>query len=179
MTLAPLLLLASVLASSPAPKASIPVPVVAPRPEDVGSLDGMMKAWYEIVSGPPGQPRDWGRDRSLYVPGVRFVSTAFKDGRPTARVMDHQAYVDANHEALIKKGFFETEIHRVTRRYGNIAHVWSTYESRATEKGPLIARGINSIELYWDGARWWIAGAVWFEESPEHPIPAEYLPKGR
>jgi hypothetical protein len=37
-------------------------------------------------------------------------------------------------------------------------------------------RGINSIELFWDGKRWWIASAVWDDERPDNPIPREYLP---
>ena len=90
--------------------------------------------------------------------------------------MDHQAFVDSS-DSLVSEGFFEKEIHRVSQRFGPIAHVWSTYESRQTENGPIIARGINSIELFWDGKRWWIANAIWTDETKENPIPKEYLPK--
>jgi hypothetical protein len=135
----------------------------------------MVQAWYGIVSGPAGQPREWGRDRTLYIPDVRFVTAGVQKGRPYARIRDHQAYVDEA-DPFLAKGFFEKEIHRVTRRFGPIAHVWSTYESRTTENGPATARGINSIELFWDGKRWWIASGVWTEETPENPIPPEYLP---
>jgi hypothetical protein len=166
------------LAEAPPPKPKpIRVPIVPPRAGDVGSLDGIIRAWYEIVSGPAGQPRDWGRDRSLYIPGVRFVSVATKDGKPAVEVRDHQAFVESS-DAFLRKGFFEKEIHRVTSQYGTIVHVWSTYESRGTEDGPVLDRGINSIELHFDGARWWIAGAQWFTETEEHPIPAEFLPGG-
>jgi hypothetical protein len=89
-----------------------------------------------------------------------------------------ELFVDAS-DPLLRRGFFEKEIHRVTRQYGAIAHVWSTYESRATEDGPVLDRGINSIELHFDGTRWWIAGAQWFTETKEHPIPAEYLQGGK
>ena len=40
-------------------------------------------------------------------------------------------------------------------------------------------RGINSIELFWDGKRWWIANAIWTDETPGQPIPNEYLPGGK
>lgn len=73
-------------------------------------------------------------------------------------------------------GFDEREIHRVTQRFGNIAHVFSTYETRAKPGGPILGRGINSIELFWDGKRWWIASAIWDDERPGNPIPKEYLP---
>ena len=75
----------------------------------------------------------------------------------------------------MRTGFFEREIHRITRRFGNIAHVFSTYESRLTPDGPITDRGINSLQLFWDGTRWWIASATWDEERPDNPIPPEHL----
>ena len=152
-------------------------PDAAPRPEDVATIDGMIRAYYEVVSGPAGAPRDWARDRTLYIPNVRFVDVdTDADGKPLPRLMSHAEFAEGAKE-LEKRGFFEKEIHRLTRRYGPIAHVWSTYESRQTETGPVIGRGINSIELFWDGQRWWIAGAIWTDETKANPIPKEYLPK--
>jgi len=148
----------------------------APRPEDVATVDGVVKAYYEVVSGPTGQPRDWERDRTLYIPGVKFVAMSEKDGKPVAEVMTHEQYVARTSDWLVKNGFFEQEVHRETRRFGNIAHVWSTYESRQKPDGPVIGRGINSLELYWDGTRWWVAAAVWDGERKDNPIAKEYLP---
>jgi len=135
-----------------------------------------MKALYEVVSGPAGEPRQWSRDRSLYIPGVRFVSMNVNDkGEPVARVMDHQQFVDASDHQVVSTGFYEWEIRRETKRFGNIAHVFSTYESRITKDGPVIARGVNSVELYWDGKRWWIAGAIWDEERKDNPLTKDFL----
>lgn len=154
----------------------IEVPTIAPRAEDVSSLDGVIKAFYEVISGPAGEPRQWSRDRTLYIRGVRFVAmTVDKKGQPMARVADHQQFVDSTNAQLVEKGFFEWEIHRETKRFGNIAHIFSTYESRLTKDGPLIARGVNSIELYWDGRRWWIASGIWDEERKDNPIPKDLL----
>lgn len=154
----------------------VEVPISAPRPDDVATIDGMIRAYYEVVSAPAGKPRDWGRDRTLYIKDLRFVQVDMgKDGKPAPRITDHQQYVYIV-DGPLKAGFFETEIHRVTQRFGPIAHVWSTYECRQTEKGPVTARGINSIELFWDGARWWIANAIWTDETKENPIPTSYLP---
>jgi len=36
-------------------------------------------------------------------------------------------------------------------------------------------RGINSIQLFYDGSRWWIVSIYWQQESPEYPIPEKYL----
>src|SRR6266571_6678003 len=95
---------------------------------------------------------------------------------PYAPVMDHQAFVDGSDSGMVHDGFFEREVHRVTRSYGNIVQVFSTYEERRTADGPVEGRGVNALQLFWDGKRWWVASAIWFDEDPAHPIPAEYLP---
>jgi hypothetical protein len=153
------------------------VPTIAPRPEDVATLDTLIAAYYDVISGPAGQPRQWSRDRTLYIPDIRFVSMSLgKDGKPVPHTMSHQQFVDGSDKSLLA-GFYEKEVHRTTQRFGNIAHVFSTYESRLKADGPVIARGINSIEAFWDGKRWWIASAIWDEERPDNPMPPEYLPK--
>jgi hypothetical protein len=155
----------------------VDVPTLAPRPEDVSSIDGIIKAYYEVISGPAGQPRQWGRDRTLYWPGIRFFSAGVKrDGSPTVHVVTHQEYVDGTDAGMVKHGFDEHEIHRVMHRMGNIAHVMSTYETRDVAGGPVTARGVNSIDLYWDGTRWWITAASWDDERPGSPVPADMLP---
>ncbi|HEY3202286.1 MAG TPA: nuclear transport factor 2 family protein [Thermoanaerobaculia bacterium] len=168
---------AATIGAQEAAKPQVDVPTLSPRAEDVSSIDGMIKAYYDVISGPAGKAREWGRDRTLYIEDLRFVSVDVdKQGRAAPRIMDHQAYVDRTDVAFRDRGFFEREIHRVTERFGPIAHVWSTYESRQKEDGPIIIRGINSIELFWDGKRWWIANAIWTDERPDLPIPKEYLP---
>ncbi len=174
VTLVCVSLVAAVGAAQARPK--VEVATIAPRPADVATIDGMVNAYYEVVSGPKGQPRDWARDRTLYISDIRFVPVDVgKDGKLEPRISTHQQFVEAS-TGLEKEGFYEKEIHRVTERFGPIAHVWSTYESRRTETGPVIQRGINSIELFWDGKRWWIANAIWTDETKDNPIPKEYLP---
>jgi len=164
------------LAQQPAPR-HVDVPDTTARAEDVGTIDGIMKAFYDVISGPAGQPRQWSRDRTLYIPDIRFVAMSEdKSGQPRAQVVSHQQFVDSSDAVLVKEGFYETEIHRVTERFGNIAHVFSTYESRNKADGPVIARGINSAELFFDGKRWWIASNIWDDERPDNPLPAQYLP---
>jgi hypothetical protein len=162
-------------AQQPTKPKHVDIPNIAPRPEDISSIDGMIKAWYDIVTVPKGQMPDWGRDHTLYIKDIRFVEMHERNGKPMADIVSHQEFADAS-SGLASEGFSEREIHRVTQCFGNIAHVWSTYESRRTADGPIIARGINSIELFWDGQRWWIANAIWDQESPSKPIPKEFLP---
>jgi hypothetical protein len=154
---------------------AVVVPKIPADPKDVSTIDGIVKAFYETISGPKGQPRQWGRDRTLYMPGVNYVGMNERDGKISAGIMTHQQYVNATNDSFVTDGFHEHEINRVVKRSGNIAHVFSTYEftnDDKTEKG----RGVNSIELYWDGTRWWIAFASWDEERPGSPIPKELLP---
>lgn len=146
------------------------------RPEDVASIDGIVKAFYEVISGPAGQARQWDRDRTLYIPSIRFIAMSVRNGKPRASILSHDDYVKAVNDAMVKEGFFETEIHRVTKRFGNIVQIFSTYESRKEQNGKVEERGINSLELYFDGTRWWISAVSWEGERADNPIPKEYLP---
>ena len=155
----------------------VAVATASAREADVSTIDGIVKAYYDVISGPAGQPRQWSRDRTLYPPDVRFVEIhEGKDGKIRAQIETHQQYVDRTDGPLVKEGFDEREIHRVTERFGSIANVFSTYESPLSAQGPVIARGINSLQLFHDGARWWIASATWQDESKNYPTPKEYLP---
>jgi hypothetical protein len=174
--LAALLLMPATLAAQAPARRHVKAPKVAPLAADVATVDGVVKAYYDVITGPAGQQRQWSRDRSLYIPGVRFVSTGVAQGKPYARLMSHQDFVDGSDAGMVRDGFFEREIHRVTRTYGNIVQVFSTYEEHRTADGPVQGRGINALQLYWDGSRWWVASAIWFDEDPAHPIPQEFLP---
>jgi hypothetical protein len=170
------LALVATIAGAQTAKPHVDVPTIQPRAADVSNLDGLIAAYYDVISGPAGQPRQWSRDRTLYIPEIRFVAMSMgKDGKPVVHKMTHQEFVDASNDEVLK-GFYEKEVHRETQRFGNIAHIFSTYESRVKVDGPVTARGINSIEAFWDGQRWWIASAIWDEERPDNPLPAEYLP---
>ena len=175
--LALLLALVSLAPALLAQQQHIDVPAIAPRPDDVGSLDGIMRAFYEVISGPAGQPRQWSRDRTLYIPDVRFVSiNVGKDGKTRAATMTHQQFVDQSDASLVKGGFYETELRRVTRSFGQVTHVFSSYEMRQRVDGPVIGRGVNSLQLFNDGSRWWIASVAWDDEREGNPIPKELLP---
>ena len=152
------------------------VETIAPRPDDVSSVDGVMRAFYEVTNIAPGAPRQWARDRTLYAPWIRFVALgAGPTGRPAVTVWTHDEFVAAS-DPLFEKGFVEREIHRATRQYGNMVHVDSTYEALLGTGAPVQARGVNSLELYFDGTRWWVTSVVWQSEDSAHPIPPGLLP---
>ncbi len=144
-----------------------------PLDKDISSVDGMVNAFYEIVSGPAGQKRDWDRDKTLYSPGITFTTVTTVNGSPVINTMTHDEFIEGS-ASLEQTGFFEKEIHRVTHTYGSIVQVWSTYEFRMTKDGAVVGRGINGIQLYHDGNRWWIKSAIWQSESDDVKIPSRY-----
>jgi len=162
-------------AAAPAP-ASSTAATPAARPADVASEDAVIKAVYDVISGPKGQPRDWDRMRSLFVPGARLISAhTGDDGIVTAHVMTVEDYIRLGDPLLKKDGFFEREAHRTEDRFGNIVQVFSTYESRHEADAKPFQRGINSFQLLFDGKRWWVVTIYWQgEKSPERLIPKQY-----
>jgi hypothetical protein len=141
---------------------------------DSGSIDAVVRALYEVISGPAGAPRDWSRERALLHPGARLIPTRLSpDGRPLADVFDLDGYIASRSPMFEKDAFFESEIARETFVFGNIAHVLSAYELRRAPGEPPFLRGINSIQLFHDGRRWWVLSIAWDNERPGNPLPVE------
>jgi hypothetical protein len=153
-----------------------PVPAT---PADVASIDAIITAAYDVISGHAGEPRDWGRERSLYFPGARLIPTAPAPGATgaagelTPQILDIEGYITRVTPYFAETGFFEKEVARKTEQFGQIAHAWSTYESRHHPDDPEpFMRGINSIQLFNDGKRWWIVTIFWQHESAQWPLRA-------
>jgi hypothetical protein len=162
---------------------SIPAAAAAqnpPRPPasgDVATPDAIVAALYDVISGPAGEARDWRRFHALFIPGARLIPVRVNpDGTRGHRVMTPEEYAQSSGPGLEARGFFEREIGRTSEAFGAILHAFSTYESRRSSGGPVIARGINSIQLFYDGQRWWVVTVLWDAERPDNPIPARYLP---
>lgn len=152
---------------------------ISPRPADVVSVDAIVQALYDVISGPAGQKRDWDRMRSLFTAEARLTATGKrKDGTMARKVMSVEDYISSSGSYLEQTGFFETEIGRKSEQFGQIVHLFSTYESRNKKEDPSpFMRGINSIQLWNDGQRWWILSVLWQAESADTPIPGKYLPQ--
>ncbi len=160
-------------ASVSGPSASTP----AANPADVSSIDAVLHAAYDTISGPAGRQRDWGRFRSLFVAGGRLVAVVPNhNGGFRTVVLTPEDYIQHDDPYFRNNGFFEREVARRTERFADIAQVFSTYESRhaAADTKPF-ERGINSFQLMNDGGRWWIVTIFWQGETPESPIPQEFL----
>lgn len=152
-----------------------------PRPEDVASLDGIMAAVYESISGPAGAPRDWDRFRSLFAPGARLIPTGPRpDGTTGLQALTPEEYIERAGPGLVRDGFFETEIGRSVERFGPVVHLMSAYDSRRRADDPEpFMRGVNSFQLLDDGSRWWVVTIYWAGETPERPIPESLLQRPR
>jgi hypothetical protein len=158
------------------PRSNSSTASAAARPDDVDTINHIIAATYDAVSGPPG-PRDWARFRSLFHPDARLIPSGTRDGKIGAKAHTPDEYAENGAKFFATHGFFEREIHNEVERFGSIAHVWSTYESRAKkDDAKPFARGINSFQLLYDGSRWWVLTIYWQNEDAEHPIPGEYLP---
>jgi hypothetical protein len=152
---------------------------VVANTKDAESIDAIMKALYDVISGPAGEARNWNRMRTLFLPEAKMIATGTTPtGEIVKRVMTVEDYITRNGPVLEKNGFFEQEIYRKQEVYGRIAHCFSTYAAKraAADKEPFM-RGINSIQLYNDGKRWWILSIFWQSESKDVPLPKEYLKK--
>jgi hypothetical protein len=179
-----LLLPLSVLALSAGEAVAQAVPVPHPviltvppaRAEDVASIDAIIAALYDVISGPAGQARDWNRMRSLFIPGGRLMPTGIRaDSSVVVRIMEVNDYIATSGPMLERMGFSERELARRVEQFGHVAHVFSTYEGRMETEASVI-RGINSIQLLNDGTRWWVVSVYWEAERPDNPLPQQYLP---
>ena len=160
---------------STTPAQAVPATPAA-NPADVATIDSMIAALYDVISGPPGA-RNWDRFRSLFISGARLIPTGRRPtGEVGSRVLSPDDYVQRSAPLLEKNGFFEREISRRAEQFGNIAHIFSTYESRhAKDDAQPFQRGINSIQLMNDGKRWWIVTIFWQGEDDKNPLPSKYL----
>ena len=149
------------------------VPIVAARPEDVGSPEAIVKASFEVESGPVGAPRNWGRQRTLYDPAGISVAAGPEPGTGSLkpRRLTFQQYVDLMDEYSVSTGFVDQPLGCVTNKREFIATVTCGYEAREGSK--VTERGVDIFQLYNDGKRWWILSVVFDKEGPDNPIPQE------
>jgi hypothetical protein len=147
-------------------------------PADVSTIDSLVKSLYGVISGPAGQERNWSRTKSLFIPDIRMIATSpNKAGQPNVRMISFQEYVDRVAIAVHKQAFYESEIKRSVRQFGNVAQVFSSYQIKHDPKEEPVVLGVNALQLYFDGSRWWIASVIWDTGRPGNPLPKELAPE--
>jgi hypothetical protein len=141
---------------------------------DFDSIESTTRAVYEVISGPAG-PRDWARFRAMFADGGRLIAIRTTAGVSTPAVMTPDEYAQRAGANFEKNAFYESEVARRVETFGNIAHVFSTYESRRRPNEKPFARGINSFQLVKDAKGWKVMTILWDSEREGNPIPEKYL----
>jgi hypothetical protein len=138
----------------------MPTPTV--HQDDVATLDAILQAFYESVSGAVGQPRDWDRFRSLFLPGGRLMPVVSSAGeKAVVRLLSTEDFIQRVEPIFAVEDFWERETRRQTETIGHFAHVLSLYDSLRSPDGAPFEHGVNSIQLFNDGRRWWIVNVMW------------------
>lgn len=145
--------------------------------KDVQSIESIMSALTEVISGPADKERDWERFKYLFSEDAKLIPTKKSEsGEVTYNYWTPQQYIEMYQKNRSGTPFYEQELHRITESFGNIAHCFSTYAVRTSENGPIERRGINSIQLLKGKNRWYIVNVFWSNESVEEKLPKKYLP---
>jgi len=142
------------------------------NPDDVVTIDGLIDAYYESVSGHPGK-RDAERMQSLFIKGGNMGINRTGD-EPVHQFVEELLLTDRF--LTISNDFFERELSRDTQQFGDMANVISTYGiSDAIENTNYSARGVMVFQLIRHNDRWWIVSTMFQRESPEFPLTADLL----
>lgn len=145
------------------------------NPSDVDSVEHILGAVYDSISGPAG-PRNWDRFRSLFYADAHLIPSYHdKTGKLAASTLTPEQYIERGKAYFDKEAFYEAPVANRIEVWDHIAHVWSTYESRHAKGEKPFARGINSFQLFNDGSRWYVVTIYWEGEESAHPLPEKYL----
>jgi hypothetical protein len=139
------------------------------------TIDALLTALYDVISGPAGEEPSWDRERNLFAPDARLIPTRVgPDGELRARVLDVEGYIASRREYLRDNDFFERQVRREVRQFGRIAQVFSEYESATTPGGPPFVRGVNLLQLVFRDGRWWIQSILWENATDGAVLPASF-----
>jgi hypothetical protein len=139
--------------------------------EDVKSVDAIINAYYDVVSGSSNEP--WEFERDKYIHSKNAVITRLDE---SGKAESHALEVEYIPIGLSpKEDFYENELKRIVSQYGNIAQVWSAFEIRTEPNTESNIRGINSIQLHYENGRWFIDSWTCEMESDENLIVSGFL----
>ena len=147
--------------------------------DDVSSVQNILDAYYDCISGPIGQARDFDRLKNLFNPSANFIYTYWNEQETKASTLIFNSideYIERL-DYLDKKGFYEYEISNIINEFSTVAQVFSTYTFRVEDKSIEPRTGITSYEIFFDGSRYWIMSMFWNFESNKYKIPSEYRAK--
>ena len=152
--------------------------------KSVESIDSIIETNYILLGGEAGEARDWKLYKHLFHPDGRLIryEKDLKDGVLRPQFLSVDDYINTTGQWLNSgrtSAFYENEAHKEVHAFGNIAQVFSTYQSfnskEDMENNKPYTRGINSFQLLYDEDRWWILNLFWARETPDLPIPEKFL----
>lgn len=146
--------------------------------QDTATPESIVTAAYEALARRPGDPFNWDRIRTLFLPEARLIpNTEQRSGSFSVLTPEEFiAWIDGGTQigGPEDKGFTESAVHNLVEQYGDVAHVFSTYTKHFWGESEELGRGINSFQLVRKSDRWWIVGIVWDEDNAAGPIPERY-----
>lgn len=138
------------------------------------NLDAVVSALYRAVSFKAGAKPDLDLLQKLFHPRGRLVRVT-PHGVEAFGIDEFITRYKENLRQGIFTSFSEREIGREVRIFGTIAQVFSAYAAfmPADVKQPT-HRGINSLQLVFEGGRWWVFNMLWDDERPDNPLPEHW-----
>jgi hypothetical protein len=141
--------------------------------EDVKSVDAIIHAYYDVVSGSSTEPWEFERDKYIHSKNA-VITRVDENGKAESHTLEAE-YIPIGLSP--KEDFYEKEIKRKVSKYGNIAQVWSAFEIRTDPKTESNIKGLNSIQLHYENGRWWIDSWTCEMESEKNNLVTEFLNK--
>ncbi len=139
--------------------------------KDVESIDAIIAAYYDVVSGSSTDPWQFERDRYIHSKNA-VITRLDENGKAESHALESE-YIPL--ALRPKEDFFEKELKRTVTQFGNIAQVWSAFEVRTDPEMVTNIRGLNSIQLHYENGRWYIDSWTCEMESDENTFVAHFL----
>lgn len=139
--------------------------------KDVISLDTIINAYYDVVSGSSNDPWEFARDKYIHSNNA-VITRLDENGKAESHTLEAE-YIPVGLSP--KEGFYEKELKRIVSKYGNIAQVWSAFEIRTEPNKESNIRGLNSIQLHYENGRWWIDSWTCEMETENSSVVTDFM----
>ncbi|WP_034923660.1 hypothetical protein [Gillisia sp. CAL575] len=141
--------------------------------EDVKSIDAIINAYYDVVSGSSNDPWEFERDKYIHSKDA-VITRLDENGKAESHKLEAE-YIPIGLSP--KEDFYEKELKRMTTQFGNIAQVWSAFEIRTEPNMASNIKGLNSIQLHYENGRWWIDSWTCEMEFDKNMLVIDFLKK--
>jgi hypothetical protein len=138
------------------------------------TLEELTKALDDAISGPADKDRTCLRQLLMTDARLALIVKS-PEGNFAPRILTVDDWINA----VARRGstpMFERQVKVRSETYGHFAHLWSTYEIRATADGVATLNGINSVQAVNDGTRWHVLSVLWEPDTTAGPVPEKYKP---